>query len=303
VLESIHQWLRKVEDASDKAITNAFNTSPSTSGASGSKKAAVSCNTDPYSEAHDLINGWVTDKVRLDMDEDFYNYVGVDEMNRFTTTENYLAMLKAEIMRDDEDSQDLLDIKGFDYDKYDENYIARDIVNKMMKKKIVDPKKLNEDDSNKAKKGDNLQMKIEMRHQAVKMNREKKNQEIEAKRKLALEKKEVELKARQMVEKEESDRRARAEIEQQLIEQEVQRLRLEADEKRRHDEEVRRRQKEVDAVRLERERQEIANIRKQLELEQLESDMLAKRNEIAERRAEDLADSYLRAKKTRVFLD
>ncbi len=237
------------------------------------------------------------------MDEDFYNYVNVEEMNKFTTTENYLASLKAEIMGGEENSQDLLDINGFDYDKYDENYIARDIVSKMMKKKIIDTKKLTQEDTERVRKGENTQMKIEMRHQAVKLKREKRNQEIETKRKLALEKKEVELRARQMVEKEESDKRARAEIEQQLIDQEVQRLRLEVAEKRRQDEEARRKQRELEAVRMERERQSIANIRKKLELERVESGMEARKNEIAEKRAEDVTDSFLRAKRMRVGLD
>ena len=71
-----------------------------------------------------------------------------------------------------------MDIKGFDYDKYDESYIARDIVNKMMKKEVVDTKKLSLDDVKRPSKSTNLQMKIELRHQAVKMNREKRNQEI-----------------------------------------------------------------------------------------------------------------------------
>lgn len=186
-----------------------------------------------------MINGWVADKIRFDMDDDFYNYVDVEEVNKFTTTEKYLDKIRKEIMADEEEN-DPLDIKGFDYDKYDENYIARDIVNKMMKKEVVDTRKLALDDGKKPKKGTDLQMKIELRHQAVKMNREKRNQEVESKRRERLEKKEIELKARQMVEKEERDKLAKQNIEQQLIDQEVERLRLEMAEQRRADEEIRR---------------------------------------------------------------
>lgn len=66
----------------------------------------------------------------------------------------------------------ILDIKGIDYDKYDESYITKDIISKIMKKEIVNPKKLLLDDEKK-KKGTDMQLKIEMRHQAVKENREK----------------------------------------------------------------------------------------------------------------------------------
>ena len=106
------------------------------------------------------------------MDDDFYNYVDVAEMNKFSTTEKYLENLKKEIMADEEE-RDTLDIAGFDYDKYDESYIARDIVNKMMKKEVVDTKKLlsTDDSKKKSSKGSDTQLKIELRHQAVKINR------------------------------------------------------------------------------------------------------------------------------------
>lgn len=172
------------------------------------------------------------------MDDDFYNYVDVDEVNKFTTTENYLDKIKREIMQDEEE-EDLLDIKGFDYDKYDEEYIARDIVNKMMKKKVVDTHQLAMDEPKRCTKLNDTQLKMELRHKAVKLNREKRQQEIEEKRKRMLEKKEIELKAKQMVEKEENDKKIRGNIEQQLLDQEVERLRADMAKKRREEEEIR----------------------------------------------------------------
>jgi hypothetical protein len=53
-------------------------------------------------------------------------------------------------------------------------------------------------------------------------------------------------------------------------------------------------------IRLERERQEMINIQKKLEIGNIENAMDAKRNEMAEKRAEDLVDSYLKAKNMRV---
>ena len=124
--------------------------------------------------------------------------------------------------------------------------------------------------------------------------------DLEEKRREKLEKKDIELKARQMVEKEENDKRMKKNIEQQLIDQEVVKLRIEMAEQRRADEEIRKRQRDMDLIRIERERQEIANIRKKLELENEEAGMDAKRNEIAERRANDLVDTYLKTKNLRV---
>ena len=62
------------------------------------------------------------------------------------------------------------------------------------------------------------------------------------------------------------------------------------------------RQRDIEQIRLERERQEIANIRKKIEITNIESGIEAKRNEMAEKRAEDLADTYLKTKNLRVLL-
>ena len=53
---------------------------------------------------------------------------------------------------------------------------------------------------------------------------------------------------------------------------------------------------------MERERQEIENIRKKIEITNIESGIEAKRNEMAEKRAEDLADTYLKTKNLRVLI-
>ena len=185
------------------------------------------------------------------MDDDFYNYVDVNEMNTFSNNEKALDKLKAEIMKD---NTDCLDICGIDYDKYDEGYIAKDIVNKMMKKKFIDPKTLLYADEKRPKHID-TQMKIELRHQAVKENRERRQRDLEMKRKEKLEKREIELKAKQIVQKEEKDKKTRQEIEQQLLEQEVQRLRIELSQQRIKDEELRRKAKEIEFIQNEREKQ------------------------------------------------
>lgn len=218
-------------------------------------------------------------------------------MNTFDTNQKVLDQIKLELLNDETDN--VLDIKGVDYDKYDEEYIASDLINKMMKKKFVDPAGLLKSDERKAKPID-YQLKIEMRHQAVKENREKRMREIEQKRKERLEKKEIELKAKQIVQKEEQDKQARMKIEQQLIDQEVQRLRIQMAEQRKHEEEIRKRHQEMEMIRTERERQEMLNLKKKFDLSNMESEIEAKRNLMAEKRAEDLVNTYLRAKNLRV---
>jgi hypothetical protein len=190
-------------------------------------------------EAHDLISQWVTDKIRFDIDDDFYEYADVNELDKFNKNEKVLDDLKAHLLNDDNEFDSILDIKGVDYDKYDQDYIAKDIINKIMKKDIVDSKHLLSMDEKK-KKGVDIQTKIELRHQAVKENREKRLRELEMRRKEKLDKKEVELKAKQIVQKEEMDKKMRLNIEQQLIEQEVHKIRLEMAEQRKRDESLRR---------------------------------------------------------------
>ena len=171
------------------------------------------------------------------MDDDFYNYVDVSEMNQYVSNEKFLDQIKKELLNDNA-GEDILDIKGIDYDKYDEGYIARDILGKIMNKDLVNTKKLLKADEKKSKVID-TQMKIEMRHQAVKENREKRLHEIEKNKREKLERKEIELKAKQMVLKEEQEKKMRENIEKQLIEQEANRLRIEMIQQRQRDEELR----------------------------------------------------------------
>lgn len=51
---------------------------------------------------------------------------------------------------------------------------------------------------------------------------------------------------------------------------------------------------------MERERQEMANLQKKMEINNLESALDTKRNEIAEKRAEELVNTYLKNKQMRV---
>lgn len=60
------------------------------------------------------------------------------------------------------------------------------------------------------------------------------------------------------------------------------------------------RRKEMEQIRMEREKQDLSNIQKQLELSQIENEIEMKKSEMAIKRAEDLADSYLKAKNIKV---
>lgn len=182
----------------------------------------------------------MTDKIRLDMDDDIYNYVNISEMNKFEKNSNYIS----ELLNDESNENSttsMLHISGLDYDKYDESYIAKDIVNEMMKKKYVDPGSLMRQDEKRLKSNADVRTKIELRHQQVKENREKRLKEQEEKRKEKLAKKEAELQAKQLVMKEEHDKRIKINVEQQLLEQEVDKLRKEMAEQRRKEEALKKR--------------------------------------------------------------
>ncbi|CAF0821250.1 unnamed protein product [Brachionus calyciflorus] len=312
-IQIIHQWLRKIEDASESAINkalipstenNTIKRSKSNFTLNDKKKLTdiqdhINKKVDPHSDAHDLITEWITDKIRFDLDDDFFDYVNISEVNKFSNNEKYLNDLKAELMETDL-NQSILDIKGIDYDKYDENYIAKDILNKIMKKKVVDPKKLLYSDTNKQKVID-TQLKIEMRHKAVKENREKRAKEMELKRQEKLDRKEIEFQARQMVLKEENEKKMKENLEKQLIEQEAQKLRIEMAEKRIKEEEIRKQKRELDRLRKERDDKELYEIQKKCELVGSDNILQEKRNEMAEKRANDLVESFLKVKKLRTL--
>ena len=174
------------------------------------------------------------------MDDDIYNYVNISEMNKFEKNSNYLNELLNDECNENS-TTGMLHISGLDYDKYDEGYIAKDIVNEMMKKKYVDPSNLLKLDEKKARNIVDIRTKIELRHQQVKENREKRLKEQEEKRKERLAKKEAELQAKQLIMKEEHDKKLKMNIEQQLLEQEVEKLRKEMAEQRRKEEALRQR--------------------------------------------------------------
>jgi hypothetical protein len=151
-------------------------------------------------------------------------------MDKFEKSSKYLDEMLND-QSNENSTTGLLHISGLDYDKYDESYIAKDIVNEMMKKKYVDASNLLND--KKAKNVVDIRTKIELRHQQVKENRDKRLKEQEENRKEKLAKKEAELQARQLVMKEEHDKKMKVNIEQQLLEHEVERLRKEMAEHRR----------------------------------------------------------------------
>jgi hypothetical protein len=56
----------------------------------------------------------------------------------------------------------------------------------------------------------------------------------------------------------------------------------------------------MELIRSERERQEMLNIQKKLDINNIEKSIEDKRNEMAEKRAVELVESYLKAKNMRV---
>ena len=58
----------------------------------------------------------------------------------------------------------------------------------------------------------------------------------------------------------------------------------------------------MELIRSERERQEMLNIQKKLDISNIEKSIEEKRNEMAEKRALELVESYLKAKNMRVLL-
>ena len=57
----------------------------------------------------------------------------------------------------------------------------------------------------------------------------------------------------------------------------------------------------MELIRSERERQEMLNIQKKLDISNIEKSIEEKRNEMAEKRAIELVESYLKAKNMRVL--
>ncbi|GFN99342.1 coiled-coil domain-containing 191 [Plakobranchus ocellatus] len=305
----IQDWIKKVEEASTNATDVAFGlTAPTATGKQKGKIAAqvraehVRHYEGAYSEAQQLLNQWVTEKVRFDDDD------GYDDLEAWRRArQNRQAAIAAADGHSRKDSEDfslerLTQLALEDEFEIDEaaiyervkksalgesdpyanlyemelpdavdsvlkNMLSKDVVKDTFKKKIG----LDEEPP------PDPRTKMELRHQMVKENRERRQREEDKRRSEASMKKEARLAAQKLILKEQKEREQRARHEDQQLKKEMTRIRKEMHEDRkRKEEEMTKKREEKEALerlaRKELERQTAVEQREMIESHKQESD-------------------------------
>ncbi|KAG2457301.1 coiled-coil domain-containing protein 191 [Polypterus senegalus] len=234
--DDVENWIQKVERASEFAVSEVFSVKkPSTSAKLRSHQMALESteqlhdHDDAYFEARDLLDNWMTSKLRLDLEVDDEN-LAISSKDHSLETESQLLTEKASQFQQ--------------YNKFDDLYshleheaetaTVHSFLQELMAKEVATSGILDDhrmDKEEKPKKDPRLIM--ELRHQQVKESRQRRQAELEQQRREKLMKKEAHAEAQRLLQEEERLKQLAARKQEEDIQREVVRLRKEMAEQRR----------------------------------------------------------------------
>ncbi|KAH9504307.1 hypothetical protein Btru_064596 [Bulinus truncatus] len=269
--DDIADWIKKVEDATDKATDVAFGLMPS--GKHKGKAVAhhisghVRDNESALNEAQELLSQWMSEKVRYDYDDGFDDL----EAWRRARKNKYDILDKVELKNDTHDiSLERLTKLALDEDfeidetaiyervkrnavgnrdpyenlyELEDSQAVQSVLKTMLSKEMVKDnfkKDLGLQDEPRS----DPRTKMELRHKMVKENRDKREKEDQKRKSQAQLKKEARLQAQQLILKEQKEREMRARREEVELKKEMAKIRKEMHEDRKHREEELRRERE-----------------------------------------------------------
>ncbi|BFZ25484.1 hypothetical protein BsWGS_28523 [Bradybaena similaris] len=293
----IHDWIKTVEEASDRAADAAFGLA--TSGKQRGR-AAVELRTNlvrnhelAYTEAQELLTQWVNDTIQLDVEDGFddleawrrarevkYNKesaqkraddsedFSMERLTRLALEEDIevdeaaiYERVKRNAVGDMDPYANLYELEEKDaVDVVLQNMLSKDMVKDNFKKDLGFGNDLPPDPRTK----------MELRHNVVKENREKRHKEGERKKMETQIKKEARLTAQQLILKEQKDRETRARKEEMALRKEMARIRKEMHEER---------TRKVGEMRKVREEKELLD---RLAREELDRQMVSEEKDIIE---------------------
>ncbi|XP_071095825.1 coiled-coil domain-containing protein 191-like [Haliotis cracherodii] len=268
--DDIQDWIKKVEQASDKATEAVFGLNHY-SGRERGKYAALQTrqqvqeHDSALSEAQDLLSNWMQEKLQVDDDGDeddpWHQRAVQAEVKR-----EWDHLLDNSVNDWQLDVTPRSKIKIPNRDPYstlnysdDEDAVGM-ILSNMMQKPVVREEFLNDlglGEEEQRKKHD-PRIKMELRHKQVKENREKRERDLEKKWREQQEKKDSFHKAKQMVIQEERDRDLKVRREEQELKKEMARIRKEMLEERHKQQEQRDRERRAREELAQEAREELA---------------------------------------------
>ncbi|XP_021355188.1 coiled-coil domain-containing protein 191-like [Mizuhopecten yessoensis] len=248
----IQDWIKTVESASDKAAQKVFGSNPKSGKALGKVATLKSVSQlrehdAALSEAQDLLSQWMDEKVNLQDDGDDYLD---DDMYQRRMVQSDVKREWDHLLQDNYEEQGLVKPQPTinDTDPYaflaeqDEESAVESILKHMLSKKVVNDNFTNDlgfDDLNKP----DPRTKMELRHQQVKENREKRQKVLDSKKKEQRAKKDAHHKAKQIILQEEKNKQADVKKEEMKIRKEMARIRKDMQEERRQLDEQKSRQR------------------------------------------------------------
>ncbi|CAF1316067.1 unnamed protein product [Adineta steineri] len=293
--DDIKNWLRQVENASSNAVESVF---PRSSSRKTSKILANQATDTTYTEAREILDEWMNDKLRLeaglnDSDDDDIVQANVRSVKQACNL-SFDEDDQLEFLREPKDIFTFKDPSVY-YETHDESDLVKDILHDLRSKEVLTRQQLYAMEQTKPATID-IQTKIEERHRQVKENHERMQKERDSKRKQVQAKKEAEAQARLVILKEERERALKAKQEEEMIERHVMEIRKEMNEKRLQDEEQRKHHREYEHAKSERTKAEQERSRKEEELHKLKELAIKEQNDHNEKRLQTLVDDFIRMK-------
>ncbi|XP_058887055.1 coiled-coil domain-containing protein 191-like [Acipenser ruthenus] len=282
--EDIGHWIKRVEQASEFAVSEVFSIKkPTVNGKARGHAVALESidqlqdHDDAYTEAQELLHDWMNSKLRLELEID-------EEDGLVDRTTPEPAPSKPQ-------TPPFLRYNKFD-DLYShleqevEHSTAHRFLQELMEKEVVDSgilEDLRMDKDKETKRRKDPRLTMELRHQQVKENRARRQAELERLRREKALKREVQAEAQRLLQEEERRRLLEARRQEEEIQREVVRLRKEMADKKSITDQARHMERERLERRqaLERAAQpqpqtDVTAVHLQIQTEQLEAERLRK---------------------------
>ncbi|XP_053467453.1 coiled-coil domain-containing protein 191 isoform X1 [Ictalurus furcatus] len=242
----INTWIKKVEMASEFAVSEVFSTQKPRTGKLSRTVALQSMDQlqdhdDAYSEAQTILSDWMNKKLRLELEMD-------EEDEEEEQTEEEPAKLNYTNFNDMY-SQLAAEDESFEVRHFLQDLMEIDV----MDRKTVQGLRLDVDDEKK--RGPDPNVTMEIRHKQVKERRAQRDAEWERQRREQEAQREALEEAKRLECKEQRRRKQEAQRQEELLQQEVVRLRREMQEKKRMEQLARKRERE----RLEKQNTSVKN--------------------------------------------
>ncbi|CAH2218850.1 Hypothetical predicted protein [Pelobates cultripes] len=256
--DNVEHWIKRVEQASEFAVSEVFSAKKTVQRGQKAMRPALDLESvdqlhdhdDAYAEAQDLLSEWMGTKLKMEL-------VSEDEEDP--------DIVRAQINPPQQPQPDFVKYNRFD-DLYEyleqeaESTKAQDFLQDLLQKQVVDSGILeNLMRDHNCKKQRDPRLTIELRHQQVKENRDKRQKEQEKKRQEKALKKAAMAQAQVMVQEESKQKAMKIKKEEEEIQKMVVKLRKDMTERRKAMDEVRKiewKKKEIESSRKLQERME-----------------------------------------------